>query len=108
MHASYQSHLGEDCLFAPDAKLNDGTIWLLIVRAGASRSQMLQFLLGLSSGAHATSSCSGGPIELIPVRAFRIEPNLSERGYITVDGELVEYGPVQAEIFPGLARVMVP
>ena len=53
VHASYQTHLGEDCLFAPDAKLNDGTIWLLIVHGGTTRTQLLHFLLGLSTGAHA-------------------------------------------------------
>ncbi|XP_063925407.1 sphingosine kinase 2 [Zophobas morio] len=108
VHASYQTHLGEDCLFAPDAKLNDGTIWLLIVHGGTTRTQLLHFLLGLSTGAHAAMVTQGGPIELIAVNAFRIEPDMREQGYITVDGEHVEYGPIQAEIFPELARVMVP
>lgn len=108
VHASYQSHLGEDCLFAPEARLNDGRIWLLIVRAGASRAQLLHFLLGLSTGAHANCTDGDSPVELLAVNAFRIEPDMNERGYITVDGEHVEYGPIQAEIFPELGRVMVP
>ncbi|KAJ8955775.1 hypothetical protein NQ317_018948 [Molorchus minor] len=107
VHASYQSHLGEDCLFAPEARLNDGKIWLLIVRAGATRSQLLHFLLGLSTGAHASTQTEA-PIELIPVNAFRIEPDMTESGYMTVDGEHVQYGCIQAEIFPELGRVMVP
>lgn len=108
VHASYQTHLGEECFFAPDAKLNDGTIWLLVVKSGATRTQVLHFLLGLSSGAHASSQSSDGPIELLAVRAFRIEPDVGEAGCMTVDGELVEYGPIQAEVFPALTRVMVP
>lgn len=108
VHASYQTHLGEDCLIAPDAKLNDGVIWLLIVRDNVSRSQLLQFLLGLSSGAHAGMQTTDNSIQFIPVKAFRIEPNLDETGYMTVDGEQVEYGPIQAEVCPSLARVMVP
>ncbi|XP_018336796.1 sphingosine kinase 2 isoform X2 [Agrilus planipennis] len=108
VHASYQSHLGEDCLFAPRSKLNDGIIWLLIVHAKATRSQLLHFLLGLSTGAHATSKDASGSIELVPCLAFRIEPDVSEQGYITVDGEHVEYGPIQAEIFAGLSRILVP
>ncbi|CAG9761614.1 unnamed protein product [Ceutorhynchus assimilis] len=109
VHASYQTHLGEDCLFAPEARLNDGRIWLLIVKHGASRSQLLQFLLGLTTGAHANENRDASSyIELIPVNAFRIEPDMGQNGYITVDGEHVEYGPIQAEIFPELARVMVP
>lgn len=108
VHASYQSHMSEDSLFAPEARLNDGKIWLLVVRAGASRSQLLHFLLGLSTGAHAASKSEDGPVELIPVHAFRIEPDMSENGYLTVDGEHVEYGAIQAEIFPSLGRVLVP
>lgn len=106
VHASYQSHLGEDCLFAPESKLNDGTIWLLIIRGNVTRTQMLHFLLGLSSGAHAQNTGNG--VELLPVKAFRIEPDMDERGYMTVDGEHIEYGPIQAEVFPGLSRIMVP
>ncbi|CAH1992173.1 unnamed protein product [Acanthoscelides obtectus] len=108
VHASYQSHLGEECLFAPEARLDDGKIWLLIVKAGTSRSQLLHFLLGLSTGAHATASQNPEGIQLFPVNAFRIEPNMTENGYMTVDGEHVEYGPIQAEIFPSLGRAMVP
>ncbi|ENN79792.1 hypothetical protein YQE_03848, partial [Dendroctonus ponderosae] len=82
VHASYQTHLGEDCLFAPEARLNDGRIWLLIVKHGASRSQLLQFLLGLTTGAHASSENKDptGNIELIPVIAFRIEPDMAHTG----------------------------
>ncbi|CAH1164836.1 unnamed protein product [Phyllotreta striolata] len=108
VHAGYQSHLGGDFLFAPDATLNDGRIWLLVVRAGASRAQLLQFLLGLSSGAHATTKTFEGLVQLMPVRAFRIEPDAGEDGCMTVDGELVDYGPIQGEVFPSLCRVMVP
>lgn len=63
-----------------------------------------QFLLGLSSGTHVM--CAG--VDMIPVKAFRIEPMEGTNGHITVDGEEVDYGPLQAEIFPSLATVMVP
>lgn len=105
VHASYQSHLGTDCFFAPSSKLNDGIIWLMIIRGGVSRSVLLSFLLGLSSGSHL--QIKSDHISLIPVTAFRIEPN-GDEGCLTVDGERVEYGPIQGEIFPSLAKVMVP
>lgn len=104
VHASYQSHLGQDCIFAPHARLADGIIWLLIIKAGISRSQLFQFLLGMSTGSHL--SVPG--VEMIPVKAFRIEPAESGNGYLTVDGENVDYGTIQAEIFPSLATVMCP
>ena len=58
----------------------------------------------MSNGSHL--SCPG--VEMIPVKAFRIEPAESTNGHLTVDGENVDYGPIQAEIFPSLATVMCP
>ncbi|XP_032684166.1 sphingosine kinase 1 isoform X1 [Odontomachus brunneus] len=104
VHAAYQSHLGQDYFFAPRARLADGIIWLLIVKAGITRANLLHFLLGLSSGTHVM--CAG--VDMIPVKAFRIEPMEGTSGHITVDGEEVDYGPLQAEIFPSLATVMAP
>lgn len=111
IHAAYQTHIGSDCLFAPQSQLNDGVIWLCIIKAGASRQDLLKFLLGLSSGTHVPVT-PNEHIKMVAVTAFRIEPKseTSEmaNGHFTVDGELVEYGPIQAEIFSGLARIMVP
>ncbi|KAL7301210.1 hypothetical protein TKK_0006177 [Trichogramma kaykai] len=104
VQAAYQSHLSQDCFFAPQAKLADGIIWLLIIKAGISRTNLLQFLLGLSTGNHL--NCPG--VEMIPVKAFRIEPAEGTVGLLTVDGEKVDYGPLQAEVFSSLATVMCP
>uniref|UniRef100_A0A182NM59 YegS/DAGK C-terminal domain-containing protein n=1 Tax=Anopheles dirus TaxID=7168 RepID=A0A182NM59_9DIPT len=106
VHAAYQTHLSTDCYFAPESNLNDGIIWLLIIRAGVSRSQLLSFLLGLSSGTHIPVQANEH-IQMVPVTAFRIEP-AGTNGHMTVDGEKVECGPIQGEIFPSLAKVMVP
>lgn len=102
VHAAYQTHLGQDCFFAPRAKLADGVIWLLIIRAGITRANLFQFLLGLSTGTHLALA----GVEMIPVKAFRIEPAESTGGHLTVDGEDVDYGPLQAEVFQSLATVM--
>lgn len=107
VHAAYQSHLSNDVVFAPRSRLDDGVIWLCIMKAGASRAQILTFLLGLSSGNHATTP-ERNVATMIPVQAFRIEPKEDESGYITVDGEKVDYGPLQAEVFPGIASIIVP
>lgn len=104
VHAAYTTHLASDCFFAPDSQLNDGLIYLVIIRAGVGRSQLLNFLLSMNTGTHL-------PVEEDPhivvraVRAFRIEPS-GNNGIITVDGERVDYGPIQAEVFPGLINVM--
>lgn len=105
VHVSYQSYIGEDFLFAPRSELSDGVMWMLVIRAGVTRSQLLSFLLNSSNGAHADVNTDF--IKMIPVSAFRIVPEGSD-GYLTVDGELVEYGPIQAEIFPNIVNVYVP
>lgn len=45
VHAAYQSHIGEDAFLAPQAKLADGVIWLLIIKAGITRTNMLQVVI---------------------------------------------------------------
>ena len=43
---------------------------------------------------------------MIPVKAFRIEPAEGTNGLLTVDGEKVDYGPVQAEVFSSISSIM--
>lgn len=106
VHAAYQTHIASDCQFAPMSQLNDGIIWMLVIRAGATRQEIFKFLMGMSSGTHIPTA-PNQYIEMIPVTAFRIEPSGSQ-GHFTVDGERIEYGPIQAEIFPGISQVLVP
>lgn len=106
VHAAYQTHIGSDCMFAPSSQLNDGIIWLLVIRAGASRQELFKFLISLSSGTHIPAT-KNDYIQMIPVTAFRIEPS-GVHGQFTVDGERVEHGPIQCEIFPGISKVLIP
>lgn len=106
VHAAYQTHLGTDCFFLPPSKLNDGIIYLVIIRGGTSRSQLFNFLVNMSSGTHLPTK-ENPLIKVVPVSAFRIEPYDSD-GIMTVDGERVEFGALQGEMLSGLARVMVP
>ncbi|XP_017135365.1 sphingosine kinase 2 [Drosophila miranda] len=106
MHAVYQTHLGIDCYFAPKAQMNDGTIYLILIRGGISRPHLLSFLYNMSTGTHLPE-VNNEYVKVLPVRAFRLEPH-DNHGIITIDGERVEFGPLQAEVLPGIARVMVP
>lgn len=101
--AMYQSHLAEDLFAAPDSTLDDGLIHLIYVRAGISRAALLRLFLAMGKGAHLTTNCQH--LVHAKVRALRLEPH-SPKGIITVDGEVVEYGPVQAAVHRGLARVI--
>lgn len=101
--AMYQSHLAEDLFAAPDATLDDGIIHLFYVKAGISRTALLRLFLAMEKGAHVATNCQH--MVHTKVRALRLEPH-SPKGIITVDGEVVEYGPVQAEVHRGLARLI--
>ncbi|XP_029914262.1 sphingosine kinase 1 [Myripristis murdjan] len=101
--AIYQSHLAEDLWTVPGALANDGLIHLFYVTAGISRPALLRLFLAMEKGAHLACGCPHLVYE--KVKALRLEP-LSPQGMITVDGEMVEYGPVQAHIHPGLARLI--
>lgn len=103
MLAMYQSHLAEDLLAAPEATLDDDVIHLFYVRAGISRAALLRLFLAMEKGAHVATNCQH--LVYTKVRALRLEP-YSPKGIITVDGEVVEYGPVQAEVHRGLSRLI--
>ncbi|XP_017293255.1 sphingosine kinase 1 [Kryptolebias marmoratus] len=103
MLAMYQSHLAEDLLAAPDAQLDDGVIHLFYVKAGISRSALLRLFLAMEKGAHLDTNCQH--LVHAKVRALRLEPK-SPEGIITVDGEVVEYGPVQAVVQRGRSRMI--
>ncbi|KAL7404042.1 hypothetical protein ABVT39_008829 [Epinephelus coioides] len=103
MLAMYQSHLAEDLIAAPDATTDDGVIHLFYVRAGISRTALLRLFLAMEKGAHLSTNCQH--LVHTKVRALRLEP-YSPKGIITVDGEVVEYGPLQAEVHRGLGRLI--
>ncbi|XP_054460883.1 sphingosine kinase 2-like [Anoplopoma fimbria] len=103
MLAMYQSHLAEDLFAAPEATSDDGVIHLFYVRAGISRAALLKLFLAMEKGTHMVTNCQH--LVHAKVRALRLEP-LSPKGIITVDGEVVDYGPVQAEVHRGLARLI--
>ncbi|GBP92895.1 Sphingosine kinase 2 [Eumeta japonica] len=105
VHVSYQSYIGEDFLFAPRSQLSDGVMWMLMIKAGISRAQLFSFLVGVNNAAHV--DMNNEYIKMIPVSAFRIVP-AGTTGSLTVDGEVVEYGPIQAEIFPNIVNILVP
>ncbi|XP_066515228.1 sphingosine kinase 1-like isoform X2 [Hoplias malabaricus] len=101
--AMYQSHLAEDLIAAPASRLDDGIIHLIYVKAGISRAALLHLFLAMEKGTHLSINCPY--VVYVKARALRIVP-YSPKGTITVDGELVEYGPVQAQIHSSLARLI--
>ncbi|CAM4623191.1 unnamed protein product [Leuciscus chuanchicus] len=86
--------------------LSDGIIHLIYVKAGISRRSLLRLFLAMEKGGHLSINCPH--VVYVKVKALRLEP-YSPKGIITVDGELVEYGPAkvlrQIWIRPGSGRL---
>ena len=94
--------MAKDICTAPQFEgLDDGVIWLLMVRKGISRIRMLQVMMSFWDGSHTQYP----EAEMVPVTAFRLEP-LAEKGIMMVDGEVIESGPIQAEILPSFANIV--
>ncbi|TRY71562.1 hypothetical protein TCAL_13065 [Tigriopus californicus] len=86
---------------APQAKMDDGTIWLLIIKKGVSRLEMIRILRGVEQGTHTDFPS----VQIVPVSAFRLEP-LGKSGNIVVDGELIDYEPIQAQVLPSYFNII--
>ena len=82
-------------------RTDDGVIWLVMVRDSMPRKEMIQWLMNAGDAGHVGKT----GVELVPVRAFRIDP-IRPRGYLSIDAESFKFGPVQGQILPSKARVL--
>lgn len=93
-HCSVNVHSG------PGITLDDGLFTIIVVR-DISRFDMIKLLLGIEDGSHVDHP----NVEIYKASAYRLEP-MTERGLFSLDGEVVEYGPIQASILPSIARTV--
>ena len=98
MNTAWAAH---DLKVAPYANLCDGAMDILLIRKGATRRQVLLAFLRCAKGEHISLPY----VEYYKVRRFHLEP-LTQRGILVLDGEQLDYSPVQLEVIPGLARMM--
>ena len=78
-------------------------MYLLIIRKEATKSNLVKFFNGLEEGNHIHIP----GVEIIPVRAARILPSNPDIGTLTIDGECIPVGPIQAQILPSMANLYV-
>ena len=90
----------EDMNVTPHAQLNDGAMDVLIMRQGTSRLELLKALLRCGKGQHLDLP----HMEYYKVSAFRLEP-LTDKGILVVDGEVVDYSPIEMKVVSDLACV---
>ena len=89
---------GRRMLVAPQARIDDGLLDLLLVR-GASRRQMLQLFSRIYDGSHVHLPF----VEFRTVRHLTVEQN--QPGSLTLDGELYAARTATIEVLPAALRL---
>lgn len=97
MNTSWAAH---DMNVTPHAQLSDGAMDILVMRKGTSRLELLKALWRCGKGKHLNLP----HMEYYKVQTFRLEP-LTEKGILVVDGEPVDYSPIEMKVIPDLAYV---
>jgi len=94
--------MAESLLIAPHFRsLSDGHISLILIRKGVSRKNMFSWFLYQDKGYHVEMPC----VDIVPVTWVKIEP-ATKSGNMTIDGEVVDFGPIEARIMPSAGSVM--
>ena len=98
----FLSHLGTDLMANPNGKFGDGLMGIFIVKSGTGRMALLNLFGKMKDGSHVLSH----HVKYVQAFAFRLEPDTSQSGTIAVDGEKIDYVPVQGQIHRSLAKLM--
>ena len=96
------SHVGRDACIAPEAELGGGVIYGVYLTSEMTRKNLLDVLTTLAVGEHVNIP----GVHVIKARAIRFEPSpLAPSKNMTIDGEIIDFGMIQGEIYKGLGRV---
>ena len=98
----FLSHLGTDLMANPEGKFGDGLMGIFYVKSGTGRMALLDLFGKMKDGSHVLSH----HVEYARAFAFRLEPDTSQPGTIAVDGEKIDYVPIQGQIHRSLAKLM--
>lgn len=87
-------HVGKGMKMAPKAKLDDGLIDLVIVKAGVTRSRLLQVLPKLFKGTHINEP----EVSYYQTSKFSLIPEKDE--ILNIDGEIMGSTPIEVRMIP--------
>ena len=94
--------MAHDFFATKQAHVGCGTIYLVYTEAGGTRRMdLLKMMDKIAKGSHTEMNM----VHVVEAKAFRVEPADSP-GLMTVDGEEMPYGPLQAQIHPQMGRVL--
>lgn len=85
----------------PHVRIGSGYFSICYALDDIKRSELVSMFLTGETGEFVVTS---EKIRMVKARVFRLEP-LTPTGVITVDGEMIPYGPIQAEVHQNFIRV---
>ena len=94
-------HMANGFLVDPNFSIGMGKFRIFYVTSDMGRLQLLSMLSGADTAKHMEMA----HVQLVDAKAYRIEP-ITTPGMMTLDGEVVPYGPMQAQVHKHLGRVM--
>ena len=86
---------------APNAKLNDGLLDLVIVEGNISKSRLLSVMPQLFKGTHVREK----EVEYLQVKSFSIYPSYDE--LLNIDGEMLGTTPIKVTVQPRAIEIFV-
>jgi sphingosine kinase len=96
------AYMAVDTNFFPAAMINDGMMDLVTINGDISPMKSGEIMLSVESGRFFDHPL----VKYSKISAFRFIPKNQKDGYISIDGERIPFGPIQAEIHHGLATVL--
>jgi YegS/Rv2252/BmrU family lipid kinase len=94
-------HVGKGMKMAPKARLDDGLIDLIVIRADVSRTRLLQVLPKLFDGSHINEP----EVEYYQTSKFSLIPEMDE--ILNIDGEIMGSTPIKVEMIPKAFEMFV-
>ncbi|KAJ3022768.1 UNVERIFIED_CONTAM: Sphingosine kinase 1 [Siphonaria sp. JEL0065] len=91
-----------DMSFAPGAKVDDGNLYVLVVRKGISRITLIRCFLAFADGSHIKFD----EFEIYKASSVEYRPK-SEEGNMNVSGEQLPVGPTDVEVLPRILKFVV-
>ena len=92
MWACNAPYVAEDMLVAPTMQLKKEMISVILVRYPISKWELFSMLLSIEKGGHIESP----NVETYQALGLELDPVDSEKGCITIDGEMVQYGKLHS------------
>lgn len=97
-------YLDQATKLAPGAQMDDGLLWLVIIRSDCTRAGMLNFMMGMENGTH--TDLPG--VDYFPVTAASLQPSKEgPQARMTIDGELIPTRSLQVHSLPKAGTIIL-